>query len=90
MSEDRGPLVNTRFRMPARVAAVFIGYFIYRWVDDPRLFPSVFVGLGAVLVMWAVIDELTLVKRQRSSLMQVGSAILGLVLILLGAYLAFG
>ena len=70
-------------------AVLFLGYFAYRWVDDPRLFPGAFVGFGTVLVLWAVIDEVTLAKRQRLSMMQVGSAILGLVLVALGAYLAF-
>lgn len=82
-----GPLVETRFRLPLRIAAVLVGYLLYRWVGDARVVPGAMVGLGAILVEWSIIDELTLVKGQRLGLLQVGSAILGLGLLGLGAYL---
>lgn len=84
-----GPLIETRFRLPLRIAAVFGGYLLYRWVGDARVIPGVMVGFGMVLVAWAIIDEVTLIKGQRLGLLQVGSAILGLVLAGLGAYLTF-
>ena len=84
-----GPLVETRFRVPLRIAAVFAGYLLYRWVGDARVIPGVMVGFGAVLVAWAIIDQVTLIRGQRLGLLQVGSAILGLVLAGLGAYLTY-
>ena len=85
-----GPLIPTRYRMPMRVAAVFVGYFVYRWVGDARVIPGAMVGIGAVLIAWSIIDEITLPKRSRLSLLEVGSAILGLGLLALGAYLTLG
>ena len=82
-----GPRIETRFRLPARIGAVFIGYLLYRWAGDARVVPGVMVGLGATLLAWAIIDELTLVKSQRLGLLQAGTAILGLVLLGLGLYL---
>lgn len=82
-----GPLVETRYRLPLRIAAVFVAYLLYRWVGDARVVPGMMIGLGAILVVWAIIDELTLVKSQRLGLLQVGTAILGLVLFGLGIYL---
>ena len=82
-----GPRIETRYRLPLRIGAGFVAYLLYRWVGDARVVPGVMVGLGAVLVAWAIIDELTLVRSQRLGLLQVGTAILGLVLVGLGAYL---
>ena len=78
-----------RYRMPARVVAVVGAYFLYRLVADDRVIPGVMVGFGAMLVAWAAIDEITLQKRKRLSLLVVGSAILGLVLCGLGLYLTY-
>ena len=82
-----GPLIQTRFRLPLRVAAVFVGYFLYRGVVDARIVPGAMVGIGAILLAWSVIDELTLVPNQRLGLVQVGSALLGIGLLGLGAFL---
>ena len=82
-----GPLIETRFRMPLRVAVVFAGYFLYRWVGDERVVPGAMVGFGAVLVAWSIVDQFTLVRQARLGLLQVGSALLGLGLLGLGVYL---
>jgi hypothetical protein len=84
-----GPLVETRFRVPLRIAAVFAGYLLYRWVGDARVVPGIMVAAGAILIVWAIVDELTLIRKQRLGLLQVGSAVLGLGLLGLGAYLTW-
>ena len=78
-----------RYRIPARMVAAVAGYALYRTVVDDRVIPGAMVGVGAVLLAWSIIDEITLQKRERLGLMVVGSAILGLGLLGLGLYLTF-
>ncbi len=77
-----------RYRLPARMAAVLGGYLLYRALGDDRIIPGLMLGGGAMLVAWTVIDEVTLPRKERLSLMVVGSAVLGLGLVGLGLYLA--
>jgi hypothetical protein len=77
-----------RYRMAARIAAVLIGYLIYRWVGDDRVGPGIMVGIGFVLISWPVIDSFFRPRDERLQLLEVGSAVLGLGLLGVGAYLA--
>lgn len=77
-----------RYRVPARVAAVLGGYLVYRGLGDDRVVPGLMAGLGAMLLAWSIIDEITLPKRERLGLLVVGSAILGLGLLGLGLFLS--
>ena len=74
--------------MPARIAAVLIGYLLYRWVWDDRIVPGLMVGAGFILVAWLAIDSFTRPRHERLQLLEVGSAVLGLGLLGVGAYLA--
>jgi hypothetical protein len=69
--------------MTAAVAA----YLLYRWAVDDRVFPAAFLAAGALLVSWAVIEELTVPPQGRYELLVVGSIVLGLGLAGLGLYL---
>ena len=76
-----------RYRIPARTAAVIGSYLLYRWAVDDRILPAAFLGVGALLVSWAAIEEVTVPPDGRYGLLVVGSAILGLGLAGLGLYL---
>ncbi|MDQ3646150.1 MAG: hypothetical protein M3345_04355 [Actinomycetota bacterium] len=88
MTTDREsrPLVSEKLRMPLRIVAVGLAYVVYR-VAQPPLGGGIFAGAGTVLLTWAVIDRWTLWRRDRSGLLQVGTTVLGIGLLLLGAYL---
>lgn len=81
------PLLSERYRMPARVACVFAAYFLYRWMGDRELFPGLVVGIGLVLVGWAVIDEMMLARADRPS-WRVAAVGLGVAFLGLGTFLS--
>ncbi len=85
---SNGARFPTRYRLPARVGAVFGAYLLYRWVGSEHLVPALLVGTGSLLVAWAAIDELMLPPRDTLGLMQVGTIALGLGLAGLGIFLA--
>lgn len=76
-----------RYRIPARMAAAVGAYLLYRWALDDRVLPAAFLGVGALLVAWAAIEEVTVPPEGRYGLLVVGSTILGLGLVGLGIYL---
>ena len=84
------PRIPTRYRIPARVAAVFGGYVVYRFVGDERVVPALLLAAGFVLLVWSLVDQLTLGRHQRIALIQGGSAILGLGLLAVGLFELFG
>ncbi|MFN2389055.1 MAG: hypothetical protein ABR575_05545 [Actinomycetota bacterium] len=83
--EQRPPLPE-RLRMPLRIGAVGFGYLVYRLLLPP-VAAGIFAGAGSVIVAWSVIDRLTLWRRDREGLLQVGASVLGIGLIALGVYL---
>jgi hypothetical protein len=87
MTNPTPPLIPEKFRMPLRIAAVFLGYVIYLVLEEGKVVGPAFVGFGSVVLLWAIIDRYATWRRDRSGLMQVGSTILGLAFIAIGLYL---
>ncbi len=85
-SSARPPLAE-RLRMPLRIAAVFGAYALYRAFEE-QMAAAIMLGLGSIVLAWAVIERFTTWRRQRLEMMLVGQAILGLGLVALGAFLA--
>jgi hypothetical protein len=83
------PPIEERFNVPLKVASVVIGYVIYRvlFAGENGVAGSVFVGAGFTVLAYATVNRLTQWRRDRSGLLQVGTAILGLGLLGLGAVL---
>lgn len=76
------------WRMPLRVAAVFLAYVLYRVPGDDRLGAGVLLGVGSFMLASVVIDRLTLPRVDRSGLLQVGTTVLGLGFVAVGLMLA--
>lgn len=74
--------------MPARIAAVFIGYLLYRWVGEDRVGAGIMLGAGFILIAWLVIDSFRRPRREGLQFREVGAGVLGLGLLSIGAYLA--
>ena len=69
------------------MAAIAIGYLVYRAAETRHQVGSALLGAGLAIVGLVVVDRYTLGRHQRLELLQVGSAILGLGLIGLGLVL---
>ncbi len=81
------PPADPRWRIPLRVAAIAVGYLVYRATEARHQVGSALLGVGLVIVGVVLVDRYTLGRHQRLELLQVGSAILGLGLIGLGLVL---
>ena len=86
---EQPPPVSERASVPLKVASVVIGYLIYRVLlgDGDRVAGPLFVAAGFVALAYAMVNRWTTWRRDRSGLLQVGSTILGLGLMGLGALL---
>ena len=84
------PPIEPKLRIPLRVGAIFACYALYFFLSREATAPAVFIGLGSLLVLLALIDRWTLWRRDRSGLIQVGMTVLGLGLLALGLYLFMG
>ena len=78
------PPANPRWRVPLRVAAIALGYIVYRVTETRHQAGSALLGAGLAIVGVVIVDRYTLGRHERLELLQVGSAILGLGLIGLG------
>lgn len=85
--EEGPPPIDPKQRIPLRMIAVIVCYALYFYLSRERTAPAAFVGLGALLVSWSLIDRGTLRRRERSGLMQVGQMLLGAGLLALGLFL---
>ena len=85
--EEGPPPIEPKHRIPLRMIAVIACYALYFYLSQDRKPPAAFVGLGALLVSWSLIDRWTLWRRDRSGLMQVGQTLLGVGLVGLGIFL---
>ena len=88
--KEEKPPIEEKHRIPLRVAAIVASYALYFYISREQTPPAVFIGLGTLLVLFALIDRWTLWRRDRSGLMQVGMTVLGLGLAALGLYLLLG
>ncbi len=84
---ERPPPIDTKHRIPLRVVAIFGCYALYFFLSRRQTVPAAFVGVGALLIVLALIDRSTLWRRDRSGLLQVGQSLLGAVLLALGLFL---
>ena len=88
-NNEQPPPVSERMNIPLKVVAVLISYFIYRALlgDDDRIAGPLLVAVGFAVLAYAMVNRWTQWRRERSGLLQVGTTILGLGLMVLGAVL---
>ncbi len=83
------PRIDEKYRIPARVAVVIVGYLVYLAIEPRRLVAAIFCGAGTIALGWTLVDGYTTWRHERSGMIQAGTAFLGLGLLGVGAYLAF-
>ena len=81
------PAIPEKARIPLRVAAVVVGYLIYRLLADDGVMGPAFIGFGVAFLGFVLVDRYGTWRRDRSGLLQVGTTLLALGLLGLGAYL---
>lgn len=81
------PAISEKARVPLRVAAVFAGYLVYRLLADDKIMGPAFVGFGVAFLGFVLVDRYGTWRRDRSGLLQVGTTVLALGFLGLGAYL---
>ena len=88
-NNEQPPPVSERMNIPLKGVAVLIAYVIYRALlgDDDRIAGPLLVAVGFAVLAYAMINRWTQWRRERSGLLQVGTTILGLGLMVLGAVL---
>ena len=72
--------------MPLRVAAVVVAYLLYRRLDEP-LAAGICIGIGFLLLSWAVIERFTTWRHDRLDMMVMGQGLLGVGVLGAGLYL---
>ena len=82
--EATPPRVDPKFALPMRLAALAIAYGVYRAVEIEKVSAGIFVGLGVLLITYALVTYLTTRRDERSGMLQTGQTILGLGLVGLG------
>lgn len=70
-----------------RVLAVALAYLVYRLPGDDGLPAGISLGLGTLLILFIVVDQVTLRRRERFEMMQVATLIAGVGAIILGLVL---
>lgn len=86
-TEDRKPPLDERYRMFLRIVVVVLGYGLYILLQREELAAGVLAGFGVIALGWAVVDRLTLWRRDRSEMMSVATTLLGIGLIAIGLVL---
>lgn len=82
--EASPPRVDPKYALPMRLGALALAYGAYRVVEAEKLSAGIFVGLGVLLMTYALVTYLTTRRDQRSGMLQTGQTILGLGLVGLG------
>lgn len=82
--EASPPRVDPKYALPMRLGALALAYGAYRVVEAEKLSAGIFVGLGVLLMTYALVTYLTTRRDQRSGILQTGQTILGLGLVGLG------
>ncbi|MGH2754288.1 MAG: hypothetical protein ACRDLB_07610 [Actinomycetota bacterium] len=83
--DERPPPIPEKMNVPLKVGAVLIGYLLYRILLEDEVAGPLFVAAGFVVLAYAVINRSTTWSRDRSGMLQAGTTILGLGLLVLGA-----
>ena len=78
------PRVDPKLGIWLRVGVILGAYLVYRLIEVERFSAGLFVGVGVLLLGYALVTYLTTRSDERSGLMQTGQTILGGVLLLLG------
>ena len=86
-SKEVQPAIPEKARIPLRIAAVIVGYIVYRVLADEGVMGPAFIGFGTAFMGFVLVDRYATWRRDRSGLLQVGTTILALGLLGLGAYL---
>lgn len=84
--EATPPRIDPKYALWLRLGALAIAYVVYRIVGEQRLSAGIFMGLGVLLIDYAVVTYLTTRRDERSGLLQTGQVILGLGLVVLGSF----
>ncbi len=87
--EGPAPPLPERIRQPLRIAAVILGYVIYRIVGEPVV-GAALIWAGFIALDWAIIEKMTTYRKDRLSMMLAGQGLLGAGLMAAGALVAFG
>ena len=81
------PAIPEKARIPLRVGAVILGYIVYRLLADEKVMGPASIGFGIAFLGFVLVDRYGTWRRDRSGLLQVGTTLLALGFLGLGAYL---
>jgi hypothetical protein len=84
---NRPPPIDERYRMFLRILVVVLAYGAYLIVEREKLVAGVLVGAGVLALGFSTVDRLTRWRRDVSEMMLVGTTVLGVGLVALGAAL---
>lgn len=82
--EATPPRIDPKYALWMRLGALALAYAVYRIVGDQHLSAGIFIGVGVLLIDYAVVTYLTTRRDERSGLLQTGQVILGLGLVGVG------
>lgn len=86
--DPRAPRVTDKQLTALRFVAILVSYGVYRLIEPRRFVAAVFVGIGTLMLLYRAIDRWALPRAERLELLEIGSIVLGLGLLGLGAYLS--
>jgi hypothetical protein len=80
------PRVDPKRQLPLRLGAILLAYALYRVIGDEHRAAGIFIGLGTLILGYALVTYLTTRTDERSGLLQAGQTVLGLGLIGVGLF----
>ena len=78
------PRIDPKRQLPMRLGALLLAYLLYRAIEDEHRAAGIFIGLGTLILGYALVTYLTTRAEERSGLLQAGQTILGIGLLGLG------
>ena len=82
--EATPPRIDPKYAMYMRFGALLLAYVAYRLTEKEKLSAGIFIGVGVLLMLYALVTYLTTRRDERSGMLQTGQTILGLGLVGLG------
>jgi hypothetical protein len=82
--EATPPRIDPKRALGLRVGVLALAYGAYRLVEPERFSAGIFVGVGVLLIGYALVTYLTTRRDERSGMLQAGQTILGFGLVGLG------